>query len=354
MNREEENRMIGIRADGNSQIGMGHLMRCLSMAEALQTEGCEVIFFTADEASGNVVRERGFACKVLGTAFDSMEEETEVLTKQIKQNNIEMLLVDSYQVTSKYLENLNTICPVFYLDDMGMQRFPVSGVINYNICGTDLPYEKMYAEKTAFLLGSKYAPVRAEFRNTPYTVREQVKNILITMGGSDSLNISGTLCERLLEELPADVGIRVVCGRFNPHLWNLQKMAQTEKRMEIFSDVKDMWNCFADADIVIAAAGSTMYELATMGVPTVCCYYAENQRQLAEGFAARCEMINAGDYSAEKEAVIGTITAEVLRLVKDARRRRDLSRSMKKVTDGEGAKHLARELMRYMEEENEK
>ncbi len=349
MNNKEEKKVIGIRADGNSQVGMGHLMRTLSVAGALRREGLEVIYFTAQEASGDVIRERGFECEVLGTAYDQMEEETVALVERIRAIGVTLLLVDSYQVTEKYLMDLKQVCPVIYFDDMGEKVFPVSGIINYNIYGDALPYKEMYGEETLLLLGSKYAPVREEFGKVSYRVNPQVMTLLITMGGSDVLNISGALCERLLRVLPKDVRIKVICGRFNPNFEALQKWASSEERLEILSDVKDMWNCFGDTDIAVTAAGSTMYELATMGVPTICCYYVENQRRLAEGFAARCDMINAGDYTADKEKVIEKLTDCVLWLATDYDKRKKISQSMKKITDGKGANYLACEIKKYME-----
>ena len=81
--------------------------------------------------------------------------------------------------------------------------------------------------------------------------------------------------------------IWLICGRFNPHLQELLRLQDAEERVHVLVDVADMWNKLALADVVVAAAGSTMYELSTIGVPTVCCYYVENQRRLAEGFAER-------------------------------------------------------------------
>lgn len=349
MNDRKKSKVIGVRADGNSKIGMGHLMRCLSIAGALREEGFEVVFFTSDEAGEAFVVERGFACKATGISYDRKEEERELLQGLLRHYEVALLLVDSYQVNERYMEGLKEICPVFYLDDMGTHTFPVSGLINYNIYGEDLSYEDKYNRETVLLLGAKYAPVREDFRNTPYKIRETVQTVLITMGGSDQFNIAGQLCENLLSKLPAKIGVKVICGRFNPHLEGLKLMAEREPRLTVLSDVKDMWNVFADTDIAVAAAGSTMYELATMGVPAVSCYYVENQRQIAEGFANRCDVINAGDYSADKEKVLEKLSQCVLLLAEDYDKRQNLSRSMKKITDGKGANYLAREIKKYME-----
>ena len=97
-----------------------------------------------------------------------------------------------------------------------------------------------------------------------------------------------------------------------------------------------------------------MYELATMGIPTVCCYYVDNQRRIAEGFKTACGMVNAGDYSLDQMQVAEEIMREVMLLTGDVERRRRLSEAMKKVTQGDGARNMVLCLKRYMEERNEK
>ena len=174
-----------------------------------------------------------------------------------------------------------------------------------------------------------------------YQVRERAEKILITMGGSDSLNIAGKLGKCLLQSLPEHMELDIICGRFNPHLSRLNEMAENDPRVHVHVDVPDMWNRMVQADIAISAAGSTMYELSTMGVPSVCCYYVENQRRIAEGFAEKVQMINAGDFSADEKTVLSKLTEAVCALAEDVNARKALSERMQRVTDGCGADHIA-------------
>ncbi len=341
--------IIGIRADGNAQIGMGHLMRCLSVAIALKEHNVNVIFITNNEQSKAFVEEKGFVSVQFLGQHASMEEETVETISILKEYGVDLLLVDSYSATENYLAQLKKFVPVFYMDDLGRMNLPVSGLINYNIYGQDMGYEQYYPESVELLLGSKYAPVKKEFLETAYEVHDKVTNILITMGGSDSLNIAGQLGERLLQVLPQDVKITLICGRFSPHLTKVRAFAMTDSRIHVLTDVNDMWNKMANCDLAIAAAGSTMYELCTMGVPTICCYYVENQRRIAEGFAAQTSMVNAGDFSKDSEIVLGAIVKEVERLLSNAAFRKKLSEEMRNISDGKGAERIARKLCDYIE-----
>ena len=219
--------IIAIRADGNETLGMGHLMRCMSIAKALEKQGAHCVFFVAQKQAGAFIREKGFACEVLNTDYGDMEAELPRLSKMADDYVPMLWLVDSYQITQNYLQELRKMCPVFYLDDMGAQIFDTDGLINYNIYGDELGYEVKCPEKMKLLLGAGYAPVKEEFVMTPYTVREDVQNVLITMGGSDKLNITGQLSQSLLERLPQEIKLTLICGRFNPHLQELLQLQES-------------------------------------------------------------------------------------------------------------------------------
>ena len=343
---EKKEPVIIIRADGNEILGMGHLMRCMSIGKAFQKQGAKCVFLVAQEKAGAFVREKGFVCEVLHTDFAKMETEFPHIEATVNKYKPNLWLVDSYQVTDKYILELQKSCPVFVLDDMGERTLNADGIINYNIYGDKLRYSG--ADKQKCLLGARYAPVREAFSEVPYMVRDKVCNVLITMGGSDKLNITGTVCKSLLKSLPKEINITLICGRFNPHLQELLRLQDSEERVHVLVDVADMWNKLALADVVVAVAGSTMYELSTIGVPTVCCYYVENQRRLAEGFAEKVGLCNAGDYSKEPEAVLKRMVDAVSAIVGDKEYRQKLSKRMQGITDGQGAAKIAEELLAFI------
>lgn len=343
-----EKKIIAIRADGNATLGMGHIMRCMSIATAIEkSSGVKCVFCTAQEQTAQFIREKGFVCEALHTDYQSMESEIPYLREFAEKYKPKLWLVDSYQITAEYIQELRRMCPVFYLDDTAEAVYDADGLINYNIYGEELGYRERCPKDMTLLLGAAYAPVKKEFANTPYEVREEVKNILITMGGSDALNISGQLAVRLLEELPETVNLTLVCGRFNPHLPKLKSLQMSDSRVNVLVDVPDMWNHLAKADTVVSAAGSTMYELGCMGIPTVCCYYVENQRRIAEGFSQKAGICNAGDFSKNPQAVLDRVTEAVNELVRDRNGREDVASAMKRVADGKGALRIADILVQW-------
>ena len=281
-----ENAMYYFRADGNAVTGAGHLMRCLTIAEGLKklpeaestlvkTGG--VCFLCADEASAELVTQRGFEVRILHTDYRNMEEELPVL-KEVFGSEEPVFLVDSYYVTDAYLEALRSYGKVYLMDDMGKKPYPVDGVINYNAFADKTYYENLYgAKKVLLAIGSEYVPVRPQFMNVPYEVREQVKEVLITTGGGDHDNIAAAVFEAIRRP---DCHYHVIVGQFNPYFFWWKQLEQENDKIEVHHNVTDMASLMRQCDLAVTAGGTTIYELAAIGVPFLCFSYAENQEAL--------------------------------------------------------------------------
>lgn len=338
--------MVYIRADGNENIGMGHIMRCLTIAEALGRLGEKILFLTADENPARLIRERGFAVKVLHTRYDDMEAELpqirEIFAGKPK------ILVDSYFITSYYLEQLRLSAKVILMDDEKKAVFPCDALVNYSIYGKTLGYEKAYPAGTKLLLGCNYAPVRGQFRDCRYEVRGRAEHILFTTGGGDSFHIALHLADRLLKNQKegAEAPVwHIVCGPYHPDTEKLEKLAENCRILQIHKNVTRMSELMQQCDIAVSAAGSTLYELCSIGIPTVGFYFVENQRLNMETFAKLTPMKNAGDFSKTPEQVLEFIENEVETLCEEKTLREKISQSMKRVVDGRGADRLAKELL---------
>lgn len=341
--------MFYIRADGNEKVAMGHVMRCLTIAEALERLGEKTVFVTADEKPVEWIEERGFAVQVLSTPYDDMEVEVSRIRKLLTETAAAekpKILVDSYFITPHYLEQLRLFAKVILMDDEKKMVYPCDGLVNYSIYGKTLGYERDYPRETELFLGCSYVPLRGQFKGCSYTVREKVRDILFLTGGSDSLHIALFLVRRLLqrEKESADVVWHIVCGSCHPDTAKLEEIAGKHSMLRIHKNVTDMSELMRKCDLAVSAAGSTLYELCSIGVPAVGFYFVENQRRNMETFAELTPIRNAGDFSKEPEKVFEFIEKEVEELCRQKALREEISRIMKTIVDGEGAERLAREL----------
>ena len=309
--------MVVIRADANSKIGMGHVMRCLSVVDALVKCGEEVLFVTADDTPVPLLTKKGIPYRVLHTDYADLEAELPKLWEVLRelpqgaespeaalaQKNTS-ILVDSYYVTEKYLAALKKRITTIYMDDIYAFSYPVDMLINYNIYGEEMGYEKDAAfADTKLLLGTEYVPLREEFSAGAGYVQSRKKlspgaenvmpeterllqtagqgrmaadgGILITTGGSDSFNLAGQL---LMEAMKYDAlkekEYHVVSGSLNPHIGEQQALAQKHENIHIHCNVTNMAELMAESEVALSAGGSTLYELCAMGVPVIAFSFA--------------------------------------------------------------------------------
>lgn len=342
--------MFYIRADGNDKIGMGHICRCLSIAEALREQGEEVCFLTADDRPAALIQRRGFSNHILFTYYDEMNVELPQLVLLFSGSSAgkkPRVLIDSYFVTEFYLKNLRLTADVILLDDNKNAVLPCDRLINYNLYAPLLGYEKEYPASTQLLLGSSYVPLRTEFTQHKAVIRDIVQDVLLTTGGGDSCHMALSFVQKLLQEaeLSQQLNIHLVCGPFCPDTEKLRELAQTHVFLQVHEGVEQMAELMAACDLAISAAGSTLYELCAVGVPTIGFYFAENQRRNMEAFAAGTPILNAGDFSQDPDGVLDFLFQEIRVLRGDQALRSRISLVMQALVDGQGAKRIAQQLL---------
>ncbi len=364
--------MIIIRADGNAKIGAGHLMRCLTIADAIvrgatepsnrysEQNICEqsickqkVCFFCADEQSAELAREHGFLARVLETDYQDMTAElpvwekllavdSEILQAENLENHQTTILVDSYYVTDAYLQQLKRYGRVYLMDDMQEHAYPVDGVINYNAFADPDVYRSLYkGTKTECFVGSSYVPIRQQFLNRKYEISETVKDVLITTGGGDVDNIAGELLQTIYRE---DMKFHVVTGKFNPHLHVLKELEKNCIGVSIYHDVQDMAGLMEKCDMAITAGGTTIYELASIGVPFLCFSYAKNQEALTEYIGNKGIAGFLGAYHKDKTGVLEQLKKVFTCYCEQYDLRKLCYEKEREMIDGKGAQRLARQV----------
>lgn len=335
--------MIWIRCDANREIGMGHIMRCLAVADALEQLGEQVCFVLADTGAEELLKDRRKTFFILHTDYRNMENELPILTSLLEKSKPSLLLIDSYHVTPSYLKQLKSIMKTAYIDDLFLFPYEVDLLINYNIYGDSIPYhEDGISEETQLLLGTSYAPLRAEFQDVPYQLREQVEHVLITTGGSDKYNLAGMILEEAMKErVLTPVMFHVVSGTFNPHISCLEKLESEYTNIRIHRNVTHMADLMKECDIAITAGGSTMYELCAIGVPILCFSFVDNQEQIVSTFVNRKVVPFGGDYLKQGSLLPGEIISQLMLLMGDKKVRESFSKRERALVDGRGARRLA-------------
>lgn len=335
-------KMIYIRADMNEQIATGHIMRCLSIADALTVAGEAVTFILADEQAVALLKQCGYDAIVLYTEWNRMEEELPALSRIIEKNQIKKVLIDSYQVTQKYLSELSKLVKTIYIDDLNKFDYPVNAVICYANYYKKFHY-KMNDRKKEYLLGAKYVPLKKSFWDCkPKNISLKAENILILTGGSDPYNIFGQLLNAMNKD--EFKSIDVICGRYNTNYDSLTEMYRQYKNIRFHRAINNIEEYMQKADVAISAGGTTLYELCACGTPTISYAFVDNQLDNVRQFQEDGLIDYAGDVRCDD---IAENVKQYLKKYKDDwQSRKKKSEKMQEMVDGKGAMRLAEALLK--------
>lgn len=354
--------MIGIRADANRIIATGHVMRCITIAKEIVKQGESVTFFVADEEARELLElyangASGIETVVLGTNWQDMEKEIPTLINELKTRKISALLVDSYQVTAGYFEELKAICPVAYMDDLGKEPYPVDILINYSGYYESLNYEELYKGQcghggtpTELLLGLSYAPLREQFYSEPDKENKEndVFNILVTSGGTDNYRmLTGVIKAMEERNLLQKANFKVVAGNMVSGLDELEAFSAKYENVELLKNVEQMADLMRRSDLAIAAAGTMLTECAAVTLPVIYYQVADNQKFNVSFWQKTGGMSFAGDVTEERgrEKALQEICNKVQALLTDKEKLSAMKTALSGVTDGRGAVRIAKALL---------
>lgn len=331
-------RLIAIRADGNSEIGFGHLVRTQALARQLKKRGARVIFLTK-----NPENVQGYLLEYISPQLGSTEED-QVVEKILKKCQAEMLIIDSYAYDQERLDRMAGLGLIsVYIDDMNRHPFNVDFVVNGNLYAPRIDYQG----SSRFLLGSEYLMMREEFSQIALRkVKQGVEDVLISFGAADMENLTPWILKILFNYHKFfELNWHVVIGPVFRNLSEIEPLVRNKENVFLHYN-PDIKNLIRNCDISINAAGSTTYELAACGVPALLIVAAYNQLRLASEADKRGFAINMGWRSElHKEYLFATLD----RVIEDFAVRQAMAARGQDLIDEKGVERLADILLNAME-----
>lgn len=347
-----------IRADTATDIGMGHVMRCIALGKAWKTLGGSVTFVTCSDNKS--IRQRlesnDFSFVPLSARHP---DPADLATSLDVLNSISddegagsppWLVTDGYFFSPSYHAAARSLgYRLLVIDDVAdLPVYHADVVLNQNI-GAE-KYQYRHDDDTVLLLGTRYALIRPEFAGHSggsVDTIQTASRLLVTMGGADPLNITLRVLHALRRTSVCPLEVTVVVGGDNPHHETLQKEIQsiddsTSIVVRLETDVEDMAELMAWAEMAVSASGSTFWELASMGVPSILLVAAENQTGIASEVSRREAAVNLGWYD---QVSSEDLAAAVNRLATDQKWRRRLRTKAGALVDGRGTERVARHLI---------
>lgn len=362
---------ILFRADAGLEIGTGHVMRCLTLAESLLPQGAEPIFVTR-EHRGHVIPAiiaRGHRVIILpgntGQPYGAhpappaharwleadWRTDAAATRAALEETGARWLVMDHYALDASWqTAALPPGMSLLVLDDLADRPHRADVLLDQNAGREAADYARLVPGYCDLRIGPAHALLRPEFaRLRPEALirREALtlpETLLVTLGGIDKDNATTRVLDALAQA-PAAQGLRisVVMGASAPHLEAVRtRAAAMSMPVEVIAGVSNMGARMMMADLCIGAVGSTAWERCALGLPTLQVVLADNQREAARAMAARglslvLPMPDAPNFSDALAAGLDRLS--------ETGPYRAMARAVALLTDGRGAELLAARLL---------
>jgi UDP-2,4-diacetamido-2,4,6-trideoxy-beta-L-altropyranose hydrolase len=347
---------IAFRVDASAQVGTGHIMRCLTLADALNERKVAVRFLSRHmpQHFRDFLSGRGYEFVDLGAAFVGLPDEPRdalwldatqsadaaAAVHALSDRIWDWLIVDNYALDIRWESALRRSARrIASIDDIANRQHDCDVLLDPNFY-SDMAsrYIGSVPPHCRMLLGPRFALLRPEFGQFHDHVRPRtgsVKRILVFFGGVDTRNYTGAAIQALAELGIPDVQIDVVIGEMHPAREGIESECL---RLGFSLHVQSgrMAELMAAADLAIGAGGGAAWERCCVGLPTLAICVAENQRrQIAD--AACAGLLYAPDLQEDSSRFVAR---HVRALIENSALRHAMSRNGMQVVDGCGASRV--------------
>jgi len=352
---------IAIRVDASSQIGTGHFMRSLTLANELSKRGARIRFVSRHLPLylQDILSAKGFEFNILeSTTNETMKDElahsswlgstqhedAQYTTQALSDRIWDWLVVDHYALDFRWESALRkTAKQLMVIDDIADRVHDCDLLIDQNYyVDLDTRYTGKVTANCRLLLGPHYALLRDEFREWRSQVKQHtslVKRILVFFGGVDADNYTGRAVDALADLGLTSVHIDVVIGEQHPYREQIETEC-TVNGFKCYVQIDRMAELMAEADLAIGAGGSAIWERCCLGLPTFVMCTADNQKQQVAD-AASVGLL----YAPEKtDDVKNWIKRHICTLVDNSHLRELISNNDRQAVDGNGVLRVIRNM----------
>jgi len=355
---------IAIRVDASLQIGTGHLMRCLTLANELKSYGCQVCFLSRHmpEYLKNLIAEKGYEFLLLNSLPETLEvalaelphsawlqttqrADAEEVIKNLEHRSIDCLIVDHYALDKQWESALRKcVDKIFVIDDLADRCHDCDFLLDQNLYhNMHARYSNMVLPYCRLLLGPRYSLLRSTFReNRPsLKVRKRaVKRVLISFGGMDINNNTGQALRALQHIDIKNLKVDVIIGAQHPAREQIEAEC-LRKKFTCYVQTDKMADLINEADIAIGAGGVGVWERCCLGLPTITFSTASNQDRQIQDAAAE-GLIYLPSIKDVEGGIYEAICQHLPALMNNNALRHFISHRGLEIVDGQGAQRVSR------------
>ena len=260
-------RKIIIRVDGNPQIGIGHITRCLYFFDNIKENFKAIFYITENPQIKEYIKSRDYLVYELKKNISLKEE-----MKKLADISTQLLILDLRNKPESYFkQSSENFEKILRFDDLNMPINIYSNFyLNYNLYSDKINFN-LKNKDTELFLGPKYYilnPIFKKFKNYTRTFNSKAKNILITMGGGDPNKSTIKVTNSIINI--NDIHLNIILGKLFQNFNEINLLKTTfPSKITIYHDIKNMEEMMINNDIIISSGGNTSFEAAYMGIPGI-------------------------------------------------------------------------------------
>ncbi|MEB3102220.1 UDP-2,4-diacetamido-2,4,6-trideoxy-beta-L-altropyranose hydrolase [Ferviditalea candida] len=318
---------VVFRVDASAQLGTGHLMRCLALADELRSKGVEVSFICREPSEhlcDDVERKRDYRLhRLTQAAPQSDAEETKSILS--RERRVDWLIVDHYGLDAQWEQQMRPyVRKIMVIDDLANRPHDCDLLLDQNFyIDMHARYENLLPNQCRKLLGPEYALLRREFKAARKDLKERngkIRRILISFGGSDPTNETLKVLQAIRLLKRNDISIDVIVGIESPNKEQVKKICSQMQHATFHCQVENMAYFMANADLVVGAGGVSMWERCFLGLPSIVVVTAQNQKDAASAAAKSGAIWNLGWHENVDPAMLASTIHRALNSPNDIKR----------------------------------
>jgi UDP-2,4-diacetamido-2,4,6-trideoxy-beta-L-altropyranose hydrolase len=296
---------IVFRVDASTQVGTGHLMRCLTLAALLRNSQAAVSFLCRElPANVKALVSHQYPLRSLPAGpFLAEEDAAQSISLISGSHHPDWLVIDGYDFGLDWESAIRThVKRIFVIDDLANRSHDCDVLLDQNLCSNYLTrYDHLVPSHARKLLGPQYALLRPEFYEERRRLRTrdgEIRRILIGFGGGDATDETTKALDAMLLLDRPDIQLDVICGPANPHAEAVRNRCALLPNARFHQNAANMAELMAAADLAIGAGGTSTWERCLLGLPAITLVVAENQRPVCEAMDSAGAVINLGWHTA--------------------------------------------------------
>ena len=318
------------RADANSKIGVGHVMRCVALAQYLASQNVLVRFLTVTDSErlSQYLSSQKFETRVINSTPKN-DENVQIILKELRQG-FDWVILDSYDFGENHHRKISEAnIRLLVLEDNPPYSQCADLVLNHAL------QDNEESSDSRFLFGTHYALIRQELIQAEKRGEKGQQNIIITLGGAAFPDLYKKIIRSIGLITEFKLKIKLLHG-FSIDS-EVVPIDFADHQIEYCEPTPDVGSIFNWADLSISAAGGTSWELCFFGVVGIVGLVADNQVQIARNLDRKGIFKSVGSYQDCSEQKLAD---ELKRLLSNPALVKSMRSKARELVDGKGPERI--------------